>query len=805
MANASPAVRQEYQQEIEEKLSHHFSVEPSDATHEQMYTALALTLRDRMRARRVEFIRRADEQKAKQVYYMSMEFLVGRSLKNALYNLNLLDDTEAIMKTYGIKLDTLLALEPDAGLGNGGLGRLAACFLDALASSGVPAIGYSLLYEYGIFRQKLIDGWQTELPDRWLPRGKCWLLPRPERAQRVVFGGHVDEWWDDNGHHHVNHVDGTVIIAEPYDLMCAGKDGEGVSTLRLWRATANDMDMHLFNQGEYMRAMEKRAMAEVITQVLYPADNHREGKSLRLSQQYFLASASMQDLVRRHLEKHGTLDSLPDLAAVHINDTHPTLAIPELMRILIDECGYGWEKAYDIVSRTFAYTNHTVMAEALECWPEDLFRERLPRIYTIVRELHRRHLAAMTEATHGDAQKESEMAIIRYGVIRMANLCVAVCHKINGVSALHSELVKRTVFPTAYEIMPDKFTNVTNGIAHRRWLCQANPTLSAWIHHKIGDGFIYDASELARLTPYAEDAAALEEFAAIKRHNKERFARFVASQTGQTLNVDSLFDVQVKRLHEYKRQHLNAMHILHTYLALKDNPSADFTPRTYIFGAKAAPSYTLAKEIIRFICGLRDIIERDKAVRDKLKIVYVEDYRVTLAELLMPAADISEQISLAGTEASGTGNMKLMMNGALTLGTLDGANVEICDAVGEENMFLFGMRTNEVEQLRRAGYDPRALYKKNPALRRVVDAMTRGFGGEGFSDLTTALLTADTYMALADFDDYCRAQRESADLYRRRDEWARRALLNTAASGIFSADRAIADYNERIWHAKPVI
>ncbi len=796
--------RQEYKKEIENKLLHHFSVQPKEATHEQLYGALALVLRDRMRAQRVEYVRRANKQCTKQVYYMSMEFLMGRSLKNTLYNLNLVEDTAAVMKGYGVKLDTLYDLEPDAGLGNGGLGRLAACFLDGLATASVPAIGYSLLYEYGIFRQKLVDGWQTELPDFWLAGGEYWLLPRPERAQRVVFGGHVDEWWDDSGYHHINHVDSTVVIAQPYDLMTAGKDGRGISTLRLWRATAPGMDMSLFNQGEYMRAVEQKAMAEVITQVLYPADNHREGKSLRLSQQYFLVSASMQDLVRRHLEKHGTLDSLPDLAAVHINDTHPTLAIPELMRILLDECGYGWDEAYSIVQRTFAYTNHTVMAEALECWPEELFRERLPRIYTIIHEINRRHIDEMMQATGGDKQKVSDMAIIRYGVIRMANLCVAVCHSVNGVSKLHSEIVKNTVFPNAYAVSPEKFHNVTNGIAHRRWLCQANPALAAWITDKIGDGFVLDAAMLSRLAPYADNAAAREQFMSIKRHNKERFAKFIASQTGQALNIDSIFDVQIKRLHEYKRQHLNAMHILHAYLMLKDDPTMEFTPRTYIFGAKAAPGYFLAKEIIRFICKLRDMIERDPIVRDKIKIVYVEDYRVTLAELMIPAADISEQISLAGTEASGTGNMKLMMNGALTIGTLDGANVEICDAVGEENMFLFGMRTHEAQALADKGYDPQALYKKNDALRRVINVMKRGFEGQSFAEITTALLSTDRYMALADFDDYCRAQRESGDLYRRSDEWARRALLNTAASGVFSADRAIADYNERIWHAKPV-
>ena len=796
--------RQKLKKELEEKLLQQFSVQPRQATDAHLYNALVLVLRDRMRRRRVEYIHDTHQQDAKQVYYMSMEFLMGRSLKNTLYNLNLTEDARALLKEYGAKLDNLFELEPDAGLGNGGLGRLAACFLDGLATNQIPAIGYSLLYECGIFRQKLVDGWQTEMPDFWLPGGESWLLPRPELTKEVRFDGRVEEWWDNNGFHHVEHRDPVTVIAQPFDLMVAGKDGRGVSTLRLWRSTAPGLDMSLFNQGEHVRAMEQKAMAEVITQILYPADNHREGKSLRLSQQYFLVSASVQDIVQRHLEQYGTMDNLPQMAAVHINDTHPTLAIPELMRILLDECGYGWEAAWDIVRNTFAYTNHTVMAEALECWPEDLFRQRLPRIYQIVQEINRRYSEEMMAATGGDRDKVSRMAIISYGLIKMANLCVAACHSVNGVSQLHSEIVKDTVFPEAYSVASEKFTNVTNGIAHRRWLCQANPELTDFITQRIGDGFVLDAAELAKLKPYADDAEARAAFMAIKRKNKERLAAYVKKQTGQVLNVESLFDVQVKRLHEYKRQHLNALHILSTYLKLKENPDMDFTPRTYIFGAKAAPGYRLAKEIIQFICNLAKLIDSDPAVRDKLKVVYIEDYRVTLAELLMPAADISEQISLAGTEASGTGNMKLMMNGALTLGTLDGANVEICQAVGEENMFLFGMRTEQVEQRKRQGYDPRYFYNNNADIHRAIDCMYQGFCGRNYGEIANSLTTKDPYMVLADYADYARAQEESGQLYRNGDEWARRALLNTAGSGIFASDRSIRDYNDRIWHAQPV-
>lgn len=790
-------------EELTAKLLHNFSVQPENATDDNWYNALALVLRDRMRSQRVNYISQAHKQDVKQVYYLSMEFLMGRSLKNTLYNLNLTEEAEQALKLYGVRLDALYELEPDAGLGNGGLGRLAACFLDGLATASIPAIGYSLLYEYGIFRQKLVDGWQTETPDFWLPGGECWLLPRPELAKKVLFDGQVREWWD-NGFHHIEHQNATVIIAQPYDLMVAGKDGRGISTLRLWRSTAPGMDMSLFNQGEYMRAVEQKAMAEVITQVLYPADNHREGKSLRLSQQYFLVSASVQDIVQRHLQQYGTLDNLPEMAAIHINDTHPTLVIPELMRILLDDCGYGWDDAWSIVTRTVAYTNHTVMAEALECWPEDLFSQRLPRIDQIVREINNRFSAEMMRKTDNDTAKVSRMAIISFGLVKMANLCVAAAHSINGVSRLHSEIIKQDVFHDAYTLMPEKFKNVTNGIAHRRWLCQANPELAAFISERIGDGFVLDASELSGLTAYTDDPASLEEFAAIKRRNKERLAKYVQQQNGVILDPDSIFDVQVKRLHEYKRQHLNALHILHTYLQLKENPSMDFVPRTYIFGAKSAPGYFLAKEIIRFIYLLGQEIERDPAVRDRLKIVYLEDYRVSLAELMMPAADISEQISLAGTEASGTGNMKLMMNGAVTLGTMDGANVEITEEVGPENIFIFGMTAQEVENQKRMGYTPQTLYNNNPNLHRAIDVMFKGFGGRQFTEIASQLISKDPYMVLADFEDYCRAQDESARVYTDRARWARMAMINTARSGVFSSDRAIRDYSERIWHCRPV-
>ena len=588
-------------------------------------------------------------------------------------------------------------------------------------------------------------------------------------------------------------------MAIPNDMYVSGKDGRGISVLRLWTAKAPGLDMTLFNQGDYMRAMEQNAMAEVISKVLYPADNHPEGKSLRLRQQYFLVSASVQDIVHRHLRQYPSLDNFADKVAIHINDTHPTMAIPELMRILLDECGYGWDDAWRIVTNTFAYTNHTVMSEALECWPEDLFQRMIPRIYQITKEIDNRFRAFVWGAT-GDADRVERMAIISNGVVRMANLCVAACHSVNGVSALHSQILKDSVFKDFYGLTPLKFKNVTNGIAHRRWLCQSNPALSGLITELIGDGFVHNAGELLNLRKYADDKTVLEQIGRVKLENKERFAALVKKANGIALDPTSIFDVQVKRLHEYKRQHLNALHILAQYLMLKENPNIDFIPRTYIFGAKAASGYFMAKKIISFICALADVINRDPVVKDRIKVVYMEDYNVTMAEHLMPAADISEQISLAGTEASGTGNMKLMLNGALTLGTLDGANVEIREAVGDENMFLFGMTTPEVNDLKRKGYDPNNYYLNNSELRRAIDAMKLGINGVSFPEIASSLQNSDPYMVMADFDDYRRAQQRVAQTWADREQWNRMSLMNTSGAGRFAADRAIEEYAKDIWH-----
>lgn len=788
---------------LTDKLSHFFGVSVEDATYEQVYKATAMIIKEQMNICRHDFIKESKNTNSKNVYYLSMEFLMGRSLKNSLYNLNLTDTFEQALADFGIKLEKLYDCEPDAGLGNGGLGRLAACYLDGLATQGYPAMGYSILYEYGIFKQKIVDGWQTELPDFWLPGGEVWLTEKKESSVDVHFYGKVVENWD-NAYHSVELKDTTVIKAVPYDMYVAGKDGKGVSVLRLWSAKAPGLDMEKFNEGNYLQAVEQNAMAEVISKILYPSDNHPEGKSLRLKQQYFLVSASIQDIIHRHLREYGSVDNLGEKIAVHINDTHPTLSIPEIMRILLDECGYPWDDAWNIVKKTVAYTNHTVMKEALECWSESLFKQLLPRIYEITKEIDNRFRAFVWNSTQ-DAEKVEKMAIISNGVVRMANLCVAACHSVNGVSSLHSEILKDTVFNDFYKIFPEKFKNVTNGIAHRRWLCQANPRLSSFLDELIGNGYVYDGNELSKLEKYKNDKKVLGKLEEIKNQNKEDFAKIVKKKTGISLDPTSIFDVQVKRLHEYKRQHLNALNILAKYLEIKANPNADYTPHTYIFAAKAAPGYFLAKKIISFICALADMINNDPDVKDKLKVVYLEDYNVTLAEKLMPAANISEQISLCGTEASGTGNMKLMINGALTMGTLDGANVEINEAVGDENMFLFGMKTNEVEDLKKIGYDPINYYRNNAELRNTIDYITNhGINSNTFPEIGATITHHDPYMVLADFEDFRRAQKRAESVWVNKEKWNQMSLMNIAGAGIFAADRAINEYAQNIWNTNSV-
>ena len=788
---------------VEAKLSHFMGVSPEEATDEQYYKAIALIVRDMMSQGRTEFSEKAAKAGTKKVYYLCMEFLMGRSLKNNLYNLNLTDVFASVLADYGVKLENLYECEPDAGLGNGGLGRLAACYLDALATDGYPARGYSILYECGIFKQKLVDGWQTELPDFWLPGGEVWLVPHEESALEVRFEGNVNESWD-GGFHHVDIENYKPVQAVPYDMYVAGKDGKGISVLRLWAAKAPALDMTLFNQGDYMRAMEQNAMAEVISKVLYPADNHPEGKSLRLRQQYFLVSASIQDIVHRHLRVFGTMDNFPEKVAIHINDTHPTLIIPELMRLLLDDDGLGWDEAWDITCRTLSYTNHTVMSEALERWNVDLFREQLPRVYSICQEINRRLIEHLCAVYPNDWGKINYMALIGDNQVRMANICAYTANSINGVSKLHSEIIKESVFHDYYLFKPQAFKNVTNGIAYRRWLLASNPELCKLLDETIGEEYKHDASNLSKLNKYADDKTVLKRINEIKLDNKKNFAAYLEKSTGQVIDPNSIFDCQVKRMHEYKRQHLNALNIAAQYLYLKENPNADFIPKTYIFGAKAAPGYYMAKQMIRMICKLGDLINNDPAVRDKLRVVYLEEYCVSLSEHLMPAAEVSEQISLAGTEASGTGNMKFMLNGAITLGTLDGANVEIADAAGKENELIFGMLTPEVNNLKQVGYHPNAFIMGDDVANAALNFLERGWNGENFHEVTENLRSSDPYMVMADFKDYRRAQADLQRLYAAREKWAQMSLKNTANSGIFISDRSVLDYARDIWHASAV-
>ena len=773
-----------------------------EATEKQAYKVVCDTTRELLAERRRAFQKEVRAKERKQVYYMSMEFLVGTSLRNNLYNMGILDQTKELLEGYGFSLERLCALEPDAGLGNGGLGRLASCYMDSATGLDLPMTGFSIRYEFGIFRQKIVDGWQMEFPDNWLDMGGVWLQAREDDAVEVHFGGETHEWMDGD-RFKVAHVGYETVRAVPHDMYISGYGGKAVNRLVLWSAKLpQSFDMAAFSRGDYVRALEENTMAETISKVLYPADDHISGKRLRLKQQYLLVSASLQSILAAHLKQYKTLENLPDKVAIHINDTHPALCVPELMRLLIDEHGYGWDEAWDLTCRTLSYTNHTVMSEALERWKIDLFNEQLPRIYTIVEEINRR-LMEKLHAVYGDDHAKLEyMAVIAKGEVRMANLCLAACHKVNGVSALHTAILKNGIFHDYFVLDEDRFLNVTNGIAYRRWLCQSNPALTGFLKELIGDGFTKDAVELEKLLKHRNDKKVLAELARIKRENKVRLAKLIADKNGVLVDPDSLFDVQIKRLHEYKRQLLNVLHILSLYLQIKDNPAAPFTPRTFVFAAKASAGYIRAKQIISLIVAVSNLVNADPAVRDKLKVVFIEDYKVSLAEIIIPAADLSEQISVAGKEASGTGNMKLMINGAVTIGTLDGANVEICDQVGEENMFLFGLHADEVESLWKRGYSPREFL--TPELERVLQMLTSGVLGQRFDDIVASLLTdrfgaADCYMTVADFADYARAQREVSAAYPDTKRFTQMSLVNIAEAGVFSADRAVRQYADEIW------
>ena len=795
--------KREFEKLLKDKLMSECNVTIDAASADQIYRCLAMITRQIMSDRQKQYQSKVLGEGKKQVYYLCMEFLMGRSLRTSLFNLGLNEVAESVLADADVKIDTIYEQEPDAGLGNGGLGRLAACYLDGMATDGIPGTGYSILYEYGIFKQKIVDGWQQETADNWLPGGQVWIKSHPDQAQEIRFDGQAIETWE-GGFHHVKYENYNSVIAVPNDMYVAGYGSNGVSKLRLWQAKAPSFDMSSFNAGNYNTAISQSASAELISKILYPNDNHTEGKILRLRQQYFFSAASIADILQNHLNQYGTLDNLPDKVAIQLNDTHPTVAIPEMMRILLDECSYEWDAAFDICRKVFAYTNHTVMSEALEKWNADIFRNTLPRIWQIVCEMDRRCRADLAKAFPGDQGKIDYMAIIGDNQVRTANICAYTCHAINGVSKLHSEIIKDSVFHDYFLYKPQAFKNVTNGIAYRRWLLCSNPGLTHLLEETIGDGFKTDASELKKLEKFVDDKTVQAAAAKVKRENKANFANYLQKATGQVIDPDSIFDCQVKRMHEYKRQHLNALNIAAEYLYLKNNPNAEFTPKTYIFGAKAAPGYYMAKQMIRMICKLGKLVDEDPAVRGKLRIVYLEDYCVSLSERLMPASEVSEQISLAGTEASGTGNMKFMLNGAITLGTLDGANVEIADAAGHENEIIFGMLTPEVNALKGMGYHPNAFISGDNTAMAVLDFLEKGWNGENFSEVTSNLRNSDPYMVMADFKDYRRAQHDLQELYRDKQKWNHMSLKNISNAGIFSADRSIMDYARDIWGATPV-
>ncbi len=794
---------------IEEKINRHFGCSSADATKQQMYRSVCSVVRDIMNKNKIAFDKQIKKQEAKRVYYMSMEFLVGPSLKNNLYKLKLTDTMDRAVKEMGFDLQELYHMDPDAGLGNGGLGRLASCYMDAASTENYSFTGFSLRYEFGIFRQKIVDGWQMEFPDNWLDFGDCWLHARPDDAVEVHFDGYVSEHWEDN-QMIVRYHDTNTVLAVPHDMLIPGYDTKSTNPLVLWSAKSpNRLDLSEFSRGEFLRSMESNTMAESITRVLYPADDHWKGKELRLKQQYLLVCASIHSIIKDFMAQYGDIHKLADKVAIHINDTHPSLCVPELMRVLLDEYHLDWDTAWEITGKTLAYTNHTVMSEALEKWPEALFSQKLPRIYAIVCEIDRRYTQRITEFYPNDQAKINYMKIIEGGNVKMANLCLACCHMINGVSKLHSDILKDDLFHDFYQMDKDHFCNVTNGIDYRRWLCISNPELTKLLSSTIGKDFIKDASNLEKFMAFHDDEAVLAQLRKIKYNNKVRLANYISKANGVKVDPSSLFDVQVKRLHEYKRQLLNVMNIIDMYLSIKDNPNMDVTPRTFIFAAKASAGYQMAKQIIRLINSVAQQVNNDPDCFGKMKVIFIEDYKVSLAEIIIPAADISEQISVAGKEASGTGNMKLMLNGAVTLGTMDGANVEIHEQVGDDNIFIFGMSAEEVVALWRKGYAPKEIANSNQAIKRVLDYMRNGIASVSFNDIVYSLTEgrygcADSYMTLADFDSYKAAQQKVGLTFRDEKKFTQMSLVNIAKAGVFAADRSIQEYAENIWNIEKV-
>ena len=787
-----------------------------EASNGQIYRALASTVRDQIMQKWMISREERKTNNNKRLFYLSVEFLMGRSLYTNILNLVSLDAYKQALDELHIDVDKVLQEEPEPALGNGGLGRLAACFMDSLASLDLPAMGCSIRYEYGLFRQKIVDGQQVELPDYWLGNGNVWEMPVMEDACEVHFNGHV-EMGNENGRTVFRHVGYNTVEAVPYDMPLVGYDTSTVNSLRLWSARApKRIDLSDFNHGHYVQASEEKELAEAISNILYPEDNHYEGKLLRLKQQYFFTSATLQYILKDFKKLNGTnWSKLPEKVVIHINDTHPGLAIPELMRLLMDEEGLGWDEAQQIVSRTMAYTNHTIMAEALEKWPEDMVKSLLPRIYQILVEMNKRLCARLWNFFPGEAERVGRMAIIAYGYIHMANLCVAMTFSTNGVSQLHGDILKQETFHDFYLVMPEKFSAITNGITHRRWLMACNPQLTKLICDTIGTDWVKDPELLHDLAPYADDAAFREQFEKIKHNNKVRLSNFLKEHQGAIVDPDFIFDAQSKRLHEYKRQMLNALHILVLYNRIVNDPNFTMQPRVFIFGSKAAPGYNRAKLIIRFINGLSALIAKHPRASKMLQVVFLENYDVSSAQMLIPATEISEQISTASKEASGTGNMKYMMNGAITIGTMDGANVEISEQVGMDNIYIFGMRSDTVlDMYRERNYNPMTIFETNQELRLAMTQMIDGTvlpdAPSALQDLYHSLLIgdwgnmADPFFVLKDFGSYSMAQRRIDADYADRDKWNRMAVINTAMSGVFSSDRTIREYNDTIWHLDPL-
>lgn len=787
-----------------------------EASNGQIYRALASTVRDQIMQKWMISREERKTNNNKRLFYLSVEFLMGRSLYTNILNLVSLDAYKQALDELHIDVDKVLQEEPEPALGNGGLGRLAACFMDSLASLDLPAMGCSIRYEYGLFRQKIVDGQQVELPDYWLGNGNVWEMPVMEDACEVHFNGHV-EMGNENGRTVFRHVGYNTVEAVPYDMPLVGYDTSTVNSLRLWSARApKRIDLSDFNHGHYVQASEEKELAEAISNILYPEDNHYEGKLLRLKQQYFFTSATLQYILKDFKKLNGTnWSKLPEKVVIHINDTHPGLAIPELMRLLMDEEGLGWDEAQQIVSRTMAYTNHTIMAEALEKWPEDMVKSLLPRIYQILVEMNKRLCARLWNFFPGEAERVGRMAIIAYGYIHMANLCVAMTFSTNGVSKLHGDILKQETFHDFYLVMPEKFSAITNGITHRRWLMACNPELTKLICDTIGTDWVKDPELLHDLAPYADDAAFREQFEKIKHNNKVRLSNFLKEHQGAIVDPNFIFDAQSKRLHEYKRQMLNALHILVLYNRIVNDPNFTMQPRVFIFGSKAAPGYNRAKLIIRFINGLSALIAKHPRASKMLQVVFLENYDVSSAQLLIPATEISEQISTASKEASGTGNMKYMMNGAITIGTMDGANVEISEQVGMDNIYIFGMRSDTVlDMYRERNYNPMTIFETNQELRLALTQMIDGTvlpdAPSALQDLYHSLLIgdwgnmADPFFVLKDFGSYSMAQRRIDADYANRDKWNRMAVINTAMSGVFCSDRTIREYNDTIWHLDPL-